>query len=143
MREKLPNPWKEVCLVLMKYLTLEGRYGVCYYYHFPLLNHFFHRDFIFLPFFLLHELEDIIVDVKEKKKKGVSFTVLHQGLIFRLYQLHLAPRPPRIVKIDILAHLNPWPQMVSLRIIGPRAPTAHPSPNGTPVNSSPMGKKGR
>ena len=31
LREKLPDPWNVVCLVLMNYLTLEGRYGVCYY----------------------------------------------------------------------------------------------------------------
>ena len=45
-RDKLPAPWDDVCLVLMKYLTLEGRFGVYYYYHFPLLNHFRNRDFI-------------------------------------------------------------------------------------------------
>ena len=77
MREKLPDLWNEVCLVLMKYLTLEGRYGVCYYYHFPLLNHFHHYDFISIHFFLLRELDDTVVDVKEKMRKGVNFTILH------------------------------------------------------------------
>ena len=82
MWEKLPESWNEVCLILMKYLTLEGRYGVCYYYHFTLLNHFRHRDFISIPFFLLHDLVDMVIDVKEKMRKGVNFTILHQGLMF-------------------------------------------------------------
>ena len=77
MRKKLPDLWNEVCWVLMKSLTLEGRYGVFYYYHFPLLNHFHHHDFISLPLFLLHKLEDIVIDVKEKMKKWVNFTILH------------------------------------------------------------------
>ena len=62
-REKLPEPWNDMCLVLMQYLTLEGRFDVLYYYHFPLLNHFRNRDFISIPFFLLHSLEDMIVGV--------------------------------------------------------------------------------
>ncbi len=61
--QKFPDPCNEVFLFLMKYLTLEGRYGVCYYYHFPLFNHFHHHGFILLPFFLLHDLKDSIVDV--------------------------------------------------------------------------------
>ena len=28
-RDKLSEPWDDVCLVLMRYLTLEGRFGVC------------------------------------------------------------------------------------------------------------------
>lgn len=82
MREKLPKPWNEVCLMLMNYLTLEGRYGVCYSYHFPLLNHFWHHDFISIPFSLLHDLVDTIINVKDIMKKGVNFTILHQGLMF-------------------------------------------------------------
>ncbi len=31
LHENLLEPWNEVCLVLMKYLTLEGRYGFFYY----------------------------------------------------------------------------------------------------------------
>ena len=69
-RDKLPEPWDDVCLVMMKYLMLEGRFGVCYYYHFPLLNHFRNRDFISIPFFLLHSLEEMINDIREKRVKA-------------------------------------------------------------------------
>ena len=74
-RDKLSEPWDDVCLVLMRYLTLEGRFGVCYYYHFPLLNHFRNKDFISIPFFLLHSLEDMINDVREKKSKDLNYTI--------------------------------------------------------------------
>ena len=63
-----------MCLVIMKYLMLEGRFDVLYYYHFPLFNHFRNRDFISIPFFLLHSLEDMIGDVREKCSKGKKFT---------------------------------------------------------------------
>ncbi len=69
----------------MKYITLEGKFGVYYYYHFPLLNHFRKRDFISIQFYLLHSLEDMVNDVREKRSKGFNVTIIHQGLIFRLY----------------------------------------------------------
>lgn len=50
-RECLPYPWDQVCKIIMKYFNLEGRYGVFYYYHFLLLNHFHNHDTISFPFF--------------------------------------------------------------------------------------------
>lgn len=41
-----------VCFLIMKYLTLDGHFGVIYYYHFPLLNYFHFHDFISIFFFL-------------------------------------------------------------------------------------------
>ena len=35
------------------------------------------RDFLLLHFFLLHDLEDTIVDVKDRMIRGVDFTILH------------------------------------------------------------------
>ena len=110
----------------MRYLTLEGRFGVCYYYHFPLLNHFRNKDFISIPFFLLHSLEDMINDVREKKSKGLNYTIFHQGLIFRLYQFHLALCPPREVVVED-PHLNPNSPPSSNT--GTRIHTPRPSPN--------------
>ena len=98
MREKLSKPWNKVFLMLMKYLMLKGRYGVYYYYHFPLLNNFHHHDHIFIPFFLLHDLIDAVVNVKDKMRKGVKYTILHQGLMFHLYQFHLALLPLELLR---------------------------------------------
>ena len=115
-----------MCLVLMRYLTLEGRFGICYYYHFPLLNHFRNRDFISIPFFLLHSLKDMVVDVREKKSKGLNFTIIHQGLIFRLYQFHLALCPPREVVVENPRHGQNSPPSSST---GTKIHTPRPSPS--------------
>lgn len=68
-------------LCSLKYLTLEGRFVVCYYYRFPLLNHFRHHDEISIPLFLLHDMEATVADVRDRMKKVKSCTILHQGLI--------------------------------------------------------------
>ena len=145
MWEKLLELWNEVCLILMKYLTLEGRYGVYYYYHFPLLNQFFHHDLIRIPFFLLHELEDIVIDIKEKMGKRVNFTILHQEILFKLYQFHIHLVPPKIVEIDIPTHPNPQPQFIPLRTMSPKDPTPQPLPSRSLVELKPtcLGKRRR
>lgn len=84
-RDKVPEPWDDMCLMIMKYLMLEGRHIVYYFYHFPLLDHFRNREFVSIPFFLMHTLEDTVMNVREKKKKGANFTILHQGLMFCLF----------------------------------------------------------
>lgn len=48
--EEIPPPWDDVCYI-MKYFTLEGRYGVFYYYQLPFLNHLRNKDLISIPFF--------------------------------------------------------------------------------------------
>ncbi len=97
----------------MRYLTLEGRFGVYYYYHFSLLNHFRNRDFISIPFYLPHSLEDMVVDISEKRSKGKNYTIIHQGLIFHLYQFHLALCPPRVVVVDNQRHRQNSPPSTS------------------------------
>ena len=123
--DKLPIPQDDVYLVIMKYLMLKGRFGVYYYYHFPLLNHFRNRDFISIPFFLLHSLEDMVSDVREKRSKGHNFTIIHQGLIFRLYQFHLALCPPRVIVVDNQHHHQNSPSGTN---IGSRIHIPQPSP---------------
>lgn len=59
-----------MCLVIMKYLTLEGRYDVYYFYHLLLLNHFRNRELVCIPFFLMHALEEMVMDVRGKKERG-------------------------------------------------------------------------
>ena len=81
-RDKLLEPWDDVCLMIMEYLTLEGRHSVYYFYHFPLLNHFHNTKLVCISFFSMHALEETKMDVREKKKKGANVTILHQGLMF-------------------------------------------------------------
>lgn len=49
--EELLPPWDEVCYIIMKYFTMEGRYGVFYYYHLPFLKNLRNKDLISIPFF--------------------------------------------------------------------------------------------
>lgn len=130
-RDKLLEPWDDVCMMIMKYLALEGRHSVYYFYHFPLLNHFCNREFVCIPFFLMHALEETMMDVREKKKKGANFTILHQGLMFYLFQFHLALFPPHVIAID---NILPSGGGLHLEFIGGSyAPTPQPSPSQTPV----------
>ncbi|XP_059073040.1 uncharacterized protein LOC131035524 isoform X1 [Cryptomeria japonica] len=99
-REELPSPWDEVCYIIMKYFTLEGRYGFFYYYHLPFLNHLKNKDLISIPFFLLRSLDYNVKDIAEAKKKGKEFPILHQGLILRLYNFHLALCPSRMISVQ-------------------------------------------
>ena len=77
----------------MKDLTLKSRFWVYYFYYFPLLNHFLNHNQVYLPFFLLHDIEAIVVDVKDRKIKENNYTILHQGLIIILYNFHLSLSP--------------------------------------------------
>lgn len=61
---------------MMKYFTLEGRYGIFYYYHLPFLNHLRNKDLIFILFFLLHFMDANIKDIAQAKKKGKDFPIL-------------------------------------------------------------------
>lgn len=126
-RDKLLEPWDDVCLMIMKYLMLEGRHGVYYFYHLSLLNHFYNREFVSIPFFLFHALEDSVIDVKEKKKKGANFTILHQGIMFGLFQFHLALFPPRVISI------NNIPPLRLEFTSGSQGSTPQPSPSQTPA----------
>lgn len=62
-KEKLPKTWNDVFYMVIKYLTLEEHYKVSYYYHFPLLKHFWYHDEISFPFFLLHDLKVYVIDI--------------------------------------------------------------------------------
>lgn len=99
-KECLPYPWDQVCKIIMKYFTLEGSYGVFYYYHFPLLNHFCNHDSISIPFFLLHALESTVKQVRHCMSQDRNFTILHQGLIFQLYNFHRALYPPKPIFVQ-------------------------------------------
>jgi len=95
-RAKLPQPWADMCFLIMKYFTLEGRYARFYYYHLPLLNHFHRNLAICFPYYLLSSLDHSVKMVhKNLTSRPLEKPVpLHQGLIHRLYQFHLALMPP-------------------------------------------------
>jgi len=103
-REKLSKPWGQICLMIMKYFTLEGQFKVYYHYHFALLNHFRKKMEISFPFFLFSSLENSIKSTKEVQVKNPNYPLIpiHQGLILRLYHFHLALCPPKLIKVSLV-----------------------------------------
>ena len=89
--------------------------------------YFYNRKFVCIPFFLMHALKDTIMDVREKSRKGEIFTILYQGLMFRLYQFHLALYHPRVMAIE---NLQPIVHPLHLDFgSGIQAPTPSQSPS--------------
>lgn len=63
-RFSLPWPWDDVSLYLIKYITYEGRATIMFNYHFPFLNHLRHQHLINLPYFLLGNINHMVVTAK-------------------------------------------------------------------------------
>ena len=60
----LPQPWADVTLGLIKYITCEGRSTIIFNYHFHLLNHLRHQNKINLPYLLLGNIKHMAAVVK-------------------------------------------------------------------------------
>lgn len=67
----------DVAEVIMRYVTLDGRYARIFSYQFVILNPFKHDRKISIPFYLLSSLKHSL----EKHAKNVDNPVLHEGLI--------------------------------------------------------------
>lgn len=63
-RLSLTQPWADVSLYLIKYITWEGREKIVFNYHFPLLNHLQNLQLINLPYFLLGKIRHMVAVVK-------------------------------------------------------------------------------
>lgn len=57
----LPQPWEDVALFIITYITCEGRVTIVFNYQFPLLNHLRHELFINLPYFLMENLKHMSI----------------------------------------------------------------------------------
>eukprot|EP01018_Ginkgo_biloba_P031174 Gb_36132 [translate_table: standard] len=76
-RESLPKPWDRVAMVLMKYLTLEGKFRKLFGHHIAFLNCVRNREKVNIPLFLFNSLEKSVLAAKSGKGKPP----LHQGLM--------------------------------------------------------------
>lgn len=61
----LKNKWRNVLLILQKFITCEGRFGTMYVYHIRLMMNFL-EDEINLPFFLLNSLKRMASNVQKR-----------------------------------------------------------------------------
>lgn len=78
-RLSLPQPWADVSLYLIKYITCKGRATIVFNYHFPLLNHLRHQKLINLPYFLLGNIRHMATVVKTTVHPEMCVT--NHGLI--------------------------------------------------------------
>lgn len=75
--ESLPKPWDRVAMVLMKYLTLEGKFQKLFGHHIYFLNAMRNKERINIPLFLFNSMEKSLILVQNGKGKSP----LHQGLM--------------------------------------------------------------
>jgi len=92
----------------MKYITLEGKFGCYYHYHFALLNHFRHKVLFNLSFYLLLTLESFVKVSKSMHEINLAIIAipLHQGLILHLFHFHLALCLPKPIRAYLVEEAN-------------------------------------
>jgi len=84
----LKNKWRNLLLVLQKFITCEGRFGQMYFYHVRMMMHFLEDHQMNLPYFLLNSLRKMATNV-QKKIQCIKNTMYHHGLVKILVEFHL------------------------------------------------------
>ena len=84
----LKSKWRNMILILQKFITHEGRFGCMYVYHIRLVMNFLENGEINLAFFLLNSLRRMASNV-QKKREFIDTTMSHHGLIKVLIEFHL------------------------------------------------------
>jgi hypothetical protein len=81
----LKDRWHGLLVVLRKFVTCEGRYGLVFLYHIRLLMHFIGFQ-LNIPFYLLSSLYKM---AKRYKRQSLNSSLFHHGLIRLLLSHHL------------------------------------------------------
>ena len=84
----LKSKWRNMLIILQKFITFEGRFGTMYVYHIRLLMNFLNDGEINLPFFLLNSLK-IMASKVQKRVQFLETTLHHHGLVKILIESHL------------------------------------------------------
>lgn len=84
---ELKNKWRNMFLILQKFITCEGRYGTFYIYHIRLIMHFLEEELNF-TYFLLQSLKKMASSV-QKRIEFLETTLYHHGLVKILIEHHL------------------------------------------------------
>ena len=89
-RSWLKSPWDELAYLIQKYVTCEGCFNLVFLYHIRILQHLNQKKLIDMPYYLLHSLQKMSMQVKKNKNKERS--MYHHGLIKMLVEHELCQR---------------------------------------------------
>jgi len=84
----LKSKWRNMLLILQKFIPYEGRFRCMYVYHIHLLMNFLENGEINLPFLLLNSLRRMASNV-QKKIEFIDTTMYHHGLVKILVEYNL------------------------------------------------------
>jgi len=84
----LKSKWRNMLLILHKFITCEGRFGCMYVYHIFLFMNFLENGEINFPFFLLNNLRRMASNV-QNKIEFIDTTMYHHRLIKVLIEYYL------------------------------------------------------
>jgi len=84
----LRSKWRNLLLLIPKFISFEGRFGCMFFYHIRLIMHFLEGNEINLPYFLLNSLRKMSGNV-QKKIQFIETTMYDHGLIEILIEFHL------------------------------------------------------
>ena len=76
----LKSKWRNLFLVLQKFITCEGRFGAMYMYHARLLMNFLESQTLNLPYFLLLSLKKMSTTI-QKHIGNIEPHLYHHGLV--------------------------------------------------------------
>jgi len=80
--------WKALLLLVQKFFTCEGRFGILYVYHAKVMMHFLGEHDINLPYFLFSSLKKMCAIV-QRNPRNVEAHLYHHGLVKMLVEEQL------------------------------------------------------
>ena len=84
----LKGKWRNMLLIIQKFITCEGRFGCMFFYHARLLMNFLEDKEIKLPYFLLNSLKKM-TGMVQKRIQFIDNTMHHHALLKILIGFHL------------------------------------------------------
>ena len=87
----LKSKWRNLLLVIQKFITCEGRFGNMFFYHVRLLMHFIDGNEINLPYFLLCSLRKMATNI-QRRIQFIDNALYHHGLVKIMIEAHLRIR---------------------------------------------------
>jgi hypothetical protein len=108
----LPDPWGKVTEFVKRYITCEGRYQVVYFFDLILLLHLRHQEFINIPYFLLHSLNNMAHFVKKSNNPKNCLPnhrliglLIHKGMGISNNPLPVVADQPHSIPVDMIGPL--------------------------------------